>query len=113
MYRALKEGGTLERVGTCDDAFVLSFVDGFNRPHRAGGPAMVYFDGDGKVTAQYWYLNGRRHRIGGPASIAIDLLEWWENGRLVKESSQLSLEQVLRGDTQSEDVEQVFRTHFV
>ena len=42
-------------------------VDGL--PHRADGPAVVYYYEDGKLDSEYWYLNGKLHREDGPAIV--------------------------------------------
>lgn len=45
-------------------------------PHRVGGPAVVYANGQ-----REWWCRGQRHRVGGPAVIFPDgTQEWWVEG---------------------------------
>ena len=37
--------------------------------HRDGGPAYIDYREDGSIIEKKWYLNGKRHRIDGPALI--------------------------------------------
>ena len=49
------------------------YYNAANQLHRAGGPAVVYRNGNSA-----WWQNGQRHRIDGPA-IEIGSKAWYIN----------------------------------
>ena len=40
--------------------------------HRIDSPAMIWYDKDGSVWREYYYINDKCHRIDGPAIIWYD-----------------------------------------
>jgi antitoxin component YwqK of YwqJK toxin-antitoxin module len=48
-----------------------------NVPHRADGPAVIYYEEDGSVDTEYWYQNGKLHREDGPAIVYFKDGEAW------------------------------------
>ena len=42
------------------------------KPHRVGGPALIFYHDNGSIESEFYYQNGERHRDGGPAIIDYD-----------------------------------------
>ncbi len=53
-----------------------NFFNADGRRHRLGGPARETFNRDGTLSSEEWYVDGGRHRLDGPA------VEQWDSGAL-------------------------------
>ena len=54
--------------------------------HKTDGPAVRFYDEDGKIEREAYFINGKKHREDGPAEIdyyldgKIQTMEYWLNG---------------------------------
>jgi len=55
--------------------------------HRTDGPAYLYWNDDGTLAAEEWFLDGKHHRTDGPAvqrwndDGTLTAEEWWVDGK--------------------------------
>lgn len=55
--------------------------------HREDGPAMVHYERDGSIEAEFWFYQGKRHCSTGPAHTAYPcgtqgiIISYWKHGK--------------------------------
>ena len=60
-YEEIKHSdGSFKRVWRTEDG----------KPHREDGPAIINYNSECSIIAEYFYLNGKCHRESGPAYIS-------------------------------------------